>query len=40
MTAHYKISFAHSAISDLEDVIAFYKEQKLEHIGERLVIKI
>ena len=35
-----KITIAHSAIFDLEDVIEFYKEQKIPHIGERLVGEI
>lgn len=36
----FKVSFAHSAVSDLEDIIAFYKEQKVPHAGERLVSKV
>jgi len=40
MPVQLKISFAHSAVSDLEDIFEFYKEQKIPHIGERLVRKI
>jgi len=40
MAGQYQISFAHSAVSDLEDVLAFYKEQKIPQVGERLVKKI
>lgn len=29
MAGQYQISFAHSAVSDLEDVLAFYKDQKI-----------
>ncbi len=35
-----KITLAHSALSDLEDVIEFYKEQKIPQVGERLVAEI
>ena len=35
-----KITLAHSAIFDLEDVIEFYKEQKIPQVGERLVGEI
>ena len=34
------ISFAHSAVSDLEDVLEFYKNQKVPHVGQRLVERI
>ena len=40
MPKHLKISFALSAVSDLEDVLEFYNEQKVPHVGERLVQKI
>ncbi len=40
MPKHLKISFALSAVSDLEDVLEFYKEQKVPHVGERLVQKV
>lgn len=34
------VSFALSAVRDLEDIIEFYTEQSIAHIGERLVKKI
>ncbi len=37
MPEQLKISFAHSALSDLEDVLEFYKEQKVPHVKEKLV---
>lgn len=37
MRKHVKISFSHSAVSDLEDILEFYKKQKVPHVGERLV---
>ncbi len=40
MPKHLKISFALSVVSDLEDVLEFYKEQSVPHIGEKLVQKI
>jgi plasmid stabilization system protein ParE len=40
MSGHLKILFALSAGSDVEDVLEFYKEQKVPHVGERLVKKI
>ncbi len=40
MPGQLKISFALSALSDLEDVLKFYKEQNVPHVGERLVQKI
>lgn len=40
MPKHLKISFALSAVTDLEDVLEFYKEQKVPHVGERLVQKV
>ncbi len=36
----FKISFAHSAVSDLEDITEFYKEQNVPHVGERLIRKV
>lgn len=36
MPKHLKISFALSAVTDLEDVLEFYKEQKVPDVGERL----
>lgn len=40
MPKHLKISFALSAVTDLEDVLEFYKEQKVPHVGEKLVQKV
>ena len=40
MPGLFKISFAHSAVSDLEDIIEFYKEQHLPYVGERVVRKV
>jgi toxin ParE1/3/4 len=37
MPVQLKISFAHSALSDLEEVLEFYNEKKISHFGERLV---
>ena len=37
MTGPFKISFAHSAVADLEEVLEFYEEQDLPQVGERLV---
>ena len=36
----FKISFASSALQDLEDILVYYREQKLSHVGERLVSQI
>ena len=40
MAARNKISFAVSALRDLEDVLEYYKEQKILHVGERLVAQV
>jgi toxin ParE1/3/4 len=40
MPIQLKISFAHSARSDLEEVLEFYNEQKSPHVGERLVQRV
>ncbi len=40
MFAPLKITFAHSALSDLEEVLEFYNEQKIPHAGEKLVKKV
>ncbi|RLC00599.1 MAG: type II toxin-antitoxin system RelE/ParE family toxin [Deltaproteobacteria bacterium] len=40
MAARNKISFAVSALRDLEDVLEYYKEQKIPHVGERLVAQV
>lgn len=31
------ISFAASALGDLEEILAYYKEQAVPHVGQRLV---
>ena len=40
MTTQIKISFAISALNDLEEVLEYYKEQKVSHIGKKLVVKV
>jgi len=40
MAVQNKISFAVSALRDLEDVLEYYKEQKIPHVGERLVAQV
>ena len=40
MPVQLKISFTHSALSDLEAVLEFYNEKKIPHVGERLVQKV
>ncbi|MCG8642753.1 MAG: type II toxin-antitoxin system RelE/ParE family toxin [Desulfobacterales bacterium] len=40
MPGPLNISFANSAVSDLEDILEFYKEQKIPHVGEKLVGEI
>lgn len=35
-----KISFAVSALHDLEEVLEYYKQQKIPHVGETLVAKV
>lgn len=40
MFSQLKITFAHSALSDLEEILEFYNEQKIPHAGERLVKKV
>ncbi len=37
MSDKIEITFAESAIQDLEDVLLYYQEKNLSHIGERLV---
>ncbi|MBU0480570.1 MAG: type II toxin-antitoxin system RelE/ParE family toxin [Proteobacteria bacterium] len=34
------VTFAASAIGDLEDILGFYKEQAIPQVGQRLVSKI
>jgi plasmid stabilization system protein ParE len=36
MSVKIKISFALSALGDLEDVLEYYREQKIPEVGERL----
>ena len=40
MSAGIKISFAGSAIDDLEDVLEYYREQQVPRVGERLGAKV
>lgn len=40
MAKQIKISFAKSALHDLEDVLKYYEEQKIPHIGEKLIAKV
>lgn len=40
MFSKLKVTVSHSALSDLEEVLEFYNEQKIPHAGERLVKKV
>ena len=40
MSARIKISFAGSAVGDLEDIFDFYREQQVPRVGEKLVAEI
>ena len=40
MAIEVKITFSRSALNDLEDVLDYYREQKVPQVGERLVAKI
>lgn len=40
MTTQIKISFAVSALHDLEEVLEYYKEKKVPHVGEKLIAKV
>jgi len=40
MAGKIKITFAGSALGDLEDVIEYYTEQKVPHVGEKLIAKV
>ena len=40
MTKQIKISFAVSALHDLEEVLEYYEEHKVPHIGKKLVAKV
>ena len=35
-----KISLAESAIEDLEDILNYYSEQKVPHVGKRVVSQV
>ena len=37
MSKRIKISFAESALEDLEDVLEYYREQQVPQVGEKLV---
>ncbi|MEA3548930.1 MAG: type II toxin-antitoxin system RelE/ParE family toxin [Thermodesulfobacteriota bacterium] len=37
MSAKIKISFARSALGDLDDILEYYKKQQVPHVGESLV---
>ncbi len=37
MTGKKTLTFAVSAVHDLEEILAYYKEQQVPHIGEKLV---
>jgi len=40
MTVQIKILFADSALRDLEDVFEYYKNQKISHVGKKLVTQV
>ena len=40
MTKRFSLSFAESAVSDLEDILAYFKEQGSPETGRRLVGEI
>lgn len=40
MPAKIRITFAQSALHDLEDIIEYYREQQVPRIGEKLVANI
>ena len=40
MAHKYSISFAQSALDDLQDVLRYYQQQQASHIGDQLVAKI
>ena len=37
MSKKIEITFADSALGDLEDVLDYYREQQVPHVGEKLV---
>jgi len=40
MPRKYEVTFAESALKDLEYVLEYYKEQQVPHIGENLVSNV
>lgn len=40
MKGKARISFAAAAVADLEDILRFYAEQQVPHVGQRLVAEI
>ena len=40
MALQVKITFARSALKDLEDVLEYYREQKVPNVGEKLVAEV
>ena len=40
MTKQIKVSFAESARHDLEEVLEYYKEHKVPHVGTKLISKV
>ena len=40
MPKSLKITFAESALEDLEDVLEYYKEQQIPHVGEQLIANL
>jgi len=40
VAAKVSITFADSAVSDLQNILAYYEEQSAPHIGKRLVAEI
>lgn len=40
MAVQIDISFADSALRDLDDVIQYYTEQQIPHVGEKLVAQV
>jgi len=40
MAPQVKITFARAALKDLEDVLEYYREQKVPNVGEKLVAEV
>ena len=40
MVAEVTIAFAESAISDLQEILSYYEEQTIPHVGKKLVADI